>query len=36
VNLSVVQKAKAEPSEGGSIEDTYDTVTDQPAYAPIR
>ncbi|MBQ9666765.1 MAG: hypothetical protein IJV33_09890 [Bacteroidaceae bacterium] len=24
------------PTVSGSIDDTHDTVTDQPAYAPVR
>ena len=37
VNLTVIQKGlSSELSEGNSIEDTHDVVTDQPAYAPER
>lgn len=39
VRLTVTQKGKTAPSddeEGTGIEDTHDSVTDQPAYAPAR
>jgi hypothetical protein len=37
VALTVTQKGKsATPSDDGTIEDTHETVTDQPAYAPER
>ena len=26
----------SEPTVSGSIDDTHDTVTDQPAYTPVR
>lgn len=37
VALTVTQKGKsATPSDDGTIEDTHETVTDQPAYASER
>ena len=37
VSITVTQKgASSTPSDGGTIEDTHNTVTDQPAYAPQR
>ena len=37
VALTVIQKGKSsDPSGGNTIEDTHETVTDQPAYAPDR
>lgn len=37
VALTVTQKGKSSsPSGGNTIEDTHETVTDQPAYAPDR
>lgn len=37
VELTVTQKAKADsPSEGGTVAETHEEVTDQPAYAPLR
>lgn len=37
LELTVVQKGQTPtPPEGNTIEDTHNTVTDQPAYAPAR
>ena len=37
LELTVIQKGKpAVAPEGNTIEDTHNTETDQPAYAPVR
>ena len=37
LELTVIQKGKPEEApEGDTIEDTHNTTTDQPAYAPRR